>query len=158
MYTRRRFALASVLGVAGCSQKELPLHEVEEEPPIESTYLFEQNALRVRHAGDEPLTHLGGHEIELVEIIAFPEEDNPYHGHGVPTVIEHGEESAKGAWVDHREHETGLVDPPLEPGDDVLVTWYAVGGTLEELHSGDRFEVVVRIDGERFGYSLQEIP
>lgn len=147
-----------ITGLAGCSQKQLPLTDVAEEPPIDSQYRFDRNELNVWHDGDEPLTHLDGHEIENISIIAFPADVNPHHGHGVAAMIENDDESTKGPWVDYRDHEDGLVDPPLEPGDEIFVTWYSAGGRLHELRSGDSFEVSVRIDGESFGYHLTEIP
>lgn len=157
MVSRRTFCAAVLLTHSGCFGKR-PVSDWE--PPVETEYLHDRNAVSVRHTGDDPLSAVKGHDITIIKILVTPADSGSSASGGRNNaILEKGENTVgDGVWTE-KEGDDGISPYPLSPGEEVFVSAYDDGDDItSDLAAGDG--IVLRADYQGLDryYPIGEIP
>lgn len=156
MVSRRTFCAAVVLTHSGCFGTE-PVSDWE--PPVETEYLPDRNAVRVRHTGRDPWSDVNGHDIEIIKILVTPDDSTSSASGGrFNAILEKGDHTVdSGVWTE-KEDNDGISAYPLPPDDEVFVPSYAEAYDTNEIGSGDRLELRADFQGLDRYYPIEEVP
>jgi hypothetical protein len=126
------------LALGGCFEGDQPFPD--EPPPIETEYLPDRNAIRLWHAGDDPLT-----EIDEINLRIHPHDTQTQAALTLSKVeyeatLELPDGTThRGMWLSTEE--SSATDYPLQPDEEIFVTGYEKSLVEAELETGDELNL-----------------